>query len=88
MKKIILAAALMITAPAMADQCTGRVMERGGNIFLGEPHEEDICIFSDTKKALATCRIGDECKIIGATRECPDAVECVEVTHITKVQKR
>jgi hypothetical protein len=71
-KSIIIAALIAAVWPAgaIADQCAGQVMQQNCELFLGEPRQEDICTFRDTKKVLAVCHIGDECEITGTIREC------------------
>ena len=72
------------------ESCSGNLVQEQGHLLLKAEKEEGICVFQkdDEPRVLATCSKGKHCEVTGSTEFCKDgAVECVEVTHITKVAK-
>jgi hypothetical protein len=88
MRALILTAAMMVVAPAYADQCSGRLTAGRGQLTL-TTLGEGICIIGkgDERKVLASCVVGQHCVVTGSIDLCKDGVECVEVSRVTRAHR-
>jgi len=80
---------LLLASPAYADQCSGQLT----TFFCNEtPTTENggVCIIGkgDERKVRAKCSIGRTCAVTGAVDLCKDAVDCVEITRVTRARSR
>jgi hypothetical protein len=79
----------LLTSPAYAEQCSGRLTVDRGELIL-TTKGEDICVIgkSDESKVLAGCSLGHYCVVTGTVDYCKDSGECVEVTHVIRARGR
>jgi hypothetical protein len=79
------------SASARMGQCSGILHQENHSIgFGGRTGEtEGICIVgkSDRKKVLATCSLGNFCRLRGIVQNCRESGECTEISRISSVSR-
>jgi hypothetical protein len=87
----VLASFAVSSAEAQAGECSGILHQEKGSLeFGGRPGEsEGLCVVarSEWRKILATCAVGQFCRVSGITAPCRGSGECTEISRITSVTK-
>ena len=80
---------LLLASPTYADQCSGQLTTQQGGLAL-ITENGGVCIIGkgDERKVRARCSIGRTCVVTGAVDLCKDAVDCVEITRVTRARSR